>query len=415
MHSTPRIPWLLVLPFAGMLLAIALLPLLFPHFWEKNSRKAMVAGAFSLPVLAFFFLQKTWAPLGHTALEYLSFIALLGSLFVVSGGIVLRGDLPPKPLHNTLILALGAVLANLIGTTGASMLLIRPLLRANVRRRHVFHIPIFFIFVVSNAGGLLTPLGDPPLFLGYLRGVPFTWTLKLFPIWALVVGTLLAVFFLWEQFSYSKEAHPESLEAIPGTGTLKVQGVVNFWFLGGILGMVFLPSPWRELGMAAMAVGSWLFTPHLLRVENSFTFGPIIEVAVLFAGIFVTMCPALILLGEHGQKFGLTRPDQFFWVTGALSSFLDNAPTYLTFFSIAQGLPTVAGAVMGVSEPMLVAISAGAVLMGANSYIGNGPNFMVKAIADEAHFKTPNFFAYIGYALLILGPIYVAVTFLFFR
>lgn len=415
MHSTLQIPWLLVLPFAGMLLAIALMPLLLPHFWEKNSRKAIVAAAFSFPVLVFFFSQGAWAPLGHTVLEYLSFIALLGALFVVSGGIVLRGDLSPKPLNNTLILALGAVLANLIGTTGASMLLIRPLLRANARRRHVFHVPIFFIFLVSNAGGLLTPLGDPPLFLGYLRGVPFTWTLKLFPIWALMVGALLSLFFLLEKISYSKEERPGSLEAIPGTGALKVQGGINFWFLAGILGTVFLPSPWRELGMVAMAIGSWLFTPHLLRVENSFTFGPIIEVAVLFAGIFVTMCPALILLAEHGREFGLTRPDQFFWVTGALSSFLDNAPTYLTFFSIAQGLPLSGNAVMGVSEPLLLAISAGAVLMGANSYIGNGPNFMVKAIADEAHFKTPNFFAYIGYALMILGPLYVVVTFLFFR
>ncbi|MFO1462762.1 MAG: sodium:proton antiporter [bacterium] len=414
MHSTLEIPWLLVLPFAGMLLAIALLPLTVPHFWEKNWKKGLVAGALALPVLAFFARHGAWAPLGHTLEEYLSFLALLGSLFVVSGGVVLRGDLEPRPRNNTLILALGAVLANLIGTTGASMLLIRPLLRTNARRRHTLHIPIFFIFLVSNAGGLLTPLGDPPLFLGFLRGVPFTWTLKLFPIWTLVVGTLLAAFYLWDRLAFAKEVHPESLEAIPGTGTLKVMGKINFWFLLGIIGAVYLPTPWRESAMVAMALASWLFTPHLLRVENSFTFSPIVEVAVLFAGIFVTMCPALILLAEHGREFGLQHPAQFFWVTGALSSFLDNAPTYLTFFSIAQGLHGGGSLVAGVPEHLLLAISAGAVLMGANSYIGNGPNFMVKAIADEAHFKTPNFFAYIGYALMILGPLYLAITWIFF-
>ncbi|MCE9623915.1 MAG: sodium:proton antiporter, partial [Deltaproteobacteria bacterium] len=281
-------------------------------------------------------------------------------------------------------------------------------------RQHVFHIPIFFIFLVSNAGGLLTPLGDPPLFLGFLRGVPFIWTLRLFPIWAFMVGFLLFIFYLWDRRSYAKEVHPESLEDIPGGGSLRTSDKVNFWLLGGIIASVFLPAPWREMGMAFMALGSWFLTPRLLRVENSFTFYPIIEVAVLFAGIFITMCPALILLAEHGREFGLQHPAQFFWVTGGLSSFLDNAPTYLTFFSIAHGMPGGTATVAGVPEPLLLAISAGAVLMGANSYIGNGPNFMVKAIADEAHFKTPNFFAYIGYAAVILGPLYALVTWIFF-
>jgi len=398
-----------------MLLAIALLPLMVPHFWEKNLKKGLVAGLLSLPVLVFFFGHGDFFPLLHTLREYLSFIALLGSLYVVSGGFMLRGDLEPRPLNNTLLLAFGAVLANLIGTTGASMLLIRPLLRANTRRRHVFHIPLFFIFLVSNIGGLLTPLGDPPLFLGFLRGVPFAWTLKLFPVWIFMTALLLAVFFFWDRISFAKEAHPESLEDLPGRGALKVDGKINFCFLVGIIGSVFLPTPWRELVMVLMALGSWVATPHLLRVENNFTFYPIVEVAVLFAGIFVTMCPALILLSEHGGEFGLQHPAQFFWVTGGLSSFLDNAPTYLTFFSIAQGLHAAGALVAGVPEHLLLAISAGSVLMGANSYIGNGPNFMVKAIADEAHFKTPNFFGYIGYALVILGPMYLAVTWIFFR
>ena len=415
MHSTLAIPWLLVLPFAGLLLAIALFPLLAPRFWHHNAKKGLVAGLFSLPVLAFFFYHREFGPLGHAIVEYLSFIAVLGSLFVVSGGIVVRGDLWPKPATNTFILALGAILANLIGTTGASMLLIRPILNANRRRRHVYHIPIFFIFLVSNVGGMLTPLGDPPLFLGYLRGVPFIWTFKLFPVWGLAVGFLLALFFLWDKICFAKERHPESLEAIPEIGPLQLHGKINFWFLAGIIGAVFLPTPWRELGMLGMALASWFFTPRLFRVENSFTFHPIVEVAALFAGIFITMSPALILLGAHGPEFGLRTPAAFFWVTGLLSSFLDNAPTYLTFFSIAQQVPGPGPEIAGVTEPILFAISAAAVLMGANSYIGNGPNFMVKAIADEAHFKTPGFFTYIGISFLILGPLYLAITAIFFR
>lgn len=413
MHTTTPVPWLLVIPFSGMLLSIALFPLVSPHFWEKNRNKGLVASLLSLPVFLFFLKHGALEVLGDTGLEYVSFIALLGSLFIVSGGIILRGDLEPRPRNNVLFLAIGAVLANLIGTTGASMLLIRPMLRANGQRKHVYHLPIFFIFVVSNAGGLLTPLGDPPLFLGYLRGVPFTWTLHLWPIWLLMVGGLLTIFYVWERLAFSREdSATEVTGRIPHR--LRLEGSINFLFLAGILGSVFLPTPWREVAMLAMAALSWGVTPKQLRKENNFTFGPIVEVALLFAGIFVTMSPALILLSTQGAGLGIQHPVQFFWFSGLLSSFLDNAPTYLTFFSLAQGLGSVGKLVAGVPEHLLMAISAGSVLMGANSYIGNGPNFMVKAIADEADFKTPGFFGYIGYAAVILGPLYALVTWIFF-
>jgi Na+/H+ antiporter NhaD/arsenite permease-like protein len=350
----------------------------------------------------------------HSAYEYLSFVALLVALFTVAGGIILRGDIVPHPRNNTLLLALGAVLANLIGTTGASMLLIRPLLKSNRLRRHTFHLPLFFIFLVSNAGGLLTPMGDPPLFLGYLQGVPFLWTLRLFPVWALMIGALLLIFYLWDRRAFSKEESPQSRkDPTPGAG-LSLAGSGNFLLLGGVLGAALLSSPWRELLMLAITALSLAATKREIRSENDFSFHPVVEVAVLFAGIFITMTPALILLGEKGASLGLSRPAHFFWASGLLSSFLDNAPTYLTFFSVAQGMGGAGPQVAGVSVPLLKAISCGSVLMGANSYVGNGPNFMVKAIADEADFKTPSFFGYIGYACLILFPLYLAVTWIFF-
>ncbi len=414
MHSTLPIPWPLTIPFAGVLLSIALLPLLWPHFWEKNSNKALVSLLFSIPVLIFFVGQSEFTPLYHSMHEYISFICLLGSLFIVAGGIVLNGELSPKPLTNVLFLGFGAVLANLVGTTGASMLLIRPFLRTNKKRKKTYHLPIFFIFIVSNAGGLLTPLGDPPLFLGYLRGVPFTWTFKLVPVWGLMIGALLATFLIWDRWAYGKEPPSESERMEKAGHLLKLEGKMNFLFFAGILGAVFLPSPWREILMVAMALASLVATPRGVRSNNAFTFHPIIEVAVLFAGIFLTMTPALILLAEHGKALGIEDPAHFFWASGILSSFLDNAPTYLTFFSVAQGVGGSGTLVAGVPELFLKAISCGAVLMGANSYIGNGPNFMVKAIADEADFKTPSFFGYMGYAVVILFPLYLLITWIFF-
>lgn len=402
-----------VLPFGALLLGIALLPLLAPHWWESNRNKGILALALGVPTALYM-----WTLDHHTVLhalhEYVSFIVLLGALYVISGGLLLRGDIRATPGVNTAFLAIGAVLANFIGTTGASMVLIRPMLRTNSQRQRVRHIPIFFIFVVANMGGMLTPLGDPPLFLGYLRGVPFFWTLKLLPIWALGVGMVLATFYLWDRRAYAhettREIERDEVERVP----LSLSGTVNLPLLGGVIGGVFLPSPWRELVMAAMALVSLKVTPSGLRAENRFTFHPIVEVAVLFIGIFLAMVPALEILRARGAELGLSQSWQFFWATGLLSSFLDNAPTYVSFLSLAQGLG-LSPDVVGVPTRMLMAISAGAVFMGANSYIGNGPNFMVKAIADEANLRMPNFFSYMALAALVLGPVFVVVTFVFFR
>jgi len=327
-----------------------------------------------------------------------------------------------------LFLAMGAVLANLIGTTGASVLLIRPVLRINSERQHTAHLPIFFIFTVSNLGGLLTPLGDPPLFLGFLNGVPFSWTLTLWPEWLLVNGVVLTLFLIWDTIAHGREPARASARDKSEAEPLRLRGLVNILFLAGIMGGVLLqgtlPSPRGEVAggavMLAMAVLSLLFTPRGLRAANAFTWEPIAEVAILFAGIFVTMVPALEILAGHGGALGISQPWQFFWLTGILSAFLDNAPTYLTFATMAAGSEDFAllvhGQVPGLDGPLVLkAISCGAVFMGALTYIGNGPNFMVKAIADAAGYRTPSFFGYLAYSCLILLPVFVLVTILFFR
>ena len=294
------------------------------------------------------------------------------------------------------------------------MKLIRPFLKTNSERKITAHLPVFFIFVVSNCGGMLTPLGDPPLFLGYLRGVPFFWTLKLFPIWAFTIGALLAIFFIWDSRAHRHETRKALAADRTHIQPIRLMGWSNVLFLGGVLYSVFLPSPWREILMIHMALLSLFFGSKKARHHNQFTWGPILEVAILFAGIFVTMVPALMILGERAAAFGVREPWHFFWLTGILSSFLDNAPTYLTFLSLGQGLHLPADLV-GVPTKILEAISAGAVLMGANSYIGNGPNFMVKAIVDHAGFKTPSFFGYMWYAAKVLVPLYLLVHLIFFR
>ena len=408
-----HLPLWSVLPFAGLLLCIAILPLVVSHWWESNLHKASVALAFGVPTAIYIWMQDYHLVL-HELHEYVAFIVLLGALFIISGGLVLRGDIKATPAVNTLFLGIGAVLANFIGTTGASMVLIRPMLRTNSQRKQIRHIPVFFIFVVANMGGMLTPLGDPPLFLGYLRGVPFFWTLNLLPQWAIGVGIVLAMFYIWDRLAYAKEAatdlRRDAAERVP----LSLAGKPNLLLLGGVIGGVFLPSPWREITMSVMAGLSIIITSRPLREDNGFTYHPITEVAVLFIGIFMAMIPALVILQARGGELGMTRPWQFFWATGILSSFLDNAPTYLTFMSLAQGLGR-ASEIVGMPTIMLKAISSGAVFMGANSYIGNGPNFMVKAIADEAKIRMPNFFAYMIQAALILWPIFIVVTLVFFQ
>jgi Na+/H+ antiporter NhaD/arsenite permease-like protein len=448
------------LPFGLMLLSIAILPLVAPHFWEKNRNKALISALFGVPVALYL---ATWVSpelasfaqnclnigvpvcvngagvevIMSTALEYLSFILLLGALFTISGGIVIRGSFPGTPEVNTIFLGIGAILASFIGTTGASMLLIRPLLRANAVRQRKAHIVIFFIFLVSNVGGLLTPLGDPPLFLGFLNGVPFEWTLSLLPQWLVVVGTLLVVFYLWDSVVFRSEdiRRPGDLdELVLKHQPFQIVGARNIIFLGGVVltiylaGTFHLPHGVHELtlsgAMVFFAMLSWKLSEESWRRENHFSWGPIIEVAVVFAGVFATMIPALLILNARGPELGLKEPWQFFWATGALSSFLDNAPTYLTMSATAAGLLGVGVDVphylhklieTGAGATFLAAVSCGAVFMGANTYIGNGPNFMVKAIAEHEGIKMPSFFGYMLYSGTILLPIFVLVTWLFFR
>ena len=423
-----QLPLWSVLPFALMLLGIAVMPLQLPHFWEKNRNKAILSAVLGLPVACYVALHDPMI-VAHTALEYVSFLALLGALFTISGGVVLRGDLRATPLVNTGFLAVGALLANVIGTTGASMLLIRPMLQTNwPERKRVAHIPIFFIFIVSNCAGALTPLGDPPLFLGYLRGVPFFWTMRLIEEWIFAVGVLLALFYVVDRRAVAREARGWQVRDVAEYRPLDLRGKRNFFYLAGVVAAVLFSPGLPEglvregvrLGVMALMTGlSLATTPKEFREENGFSFGPINEVAVLFAGIFATMIPALEILRSHGAEFGISEPWQFFWLAGGLSSFLDNAPTYLTFASLAQGIgpgaDTAVNMVGGaVSEKLLAAISCGAVFMGANSYIGNGPNFMVKAIAEEQGVRMPSFVGYMGWSSAILLPIFAVITLVFF-
>ncbi len=409
-------------PFAGLLLSIAILPLLFSHWWHENRNKAIVSVAFGLPVAVYVAFRDP-ALLGHTALEYMAFVCLLGSLFAISGGIRVSGSLAGTPLANTGILALGAVLANLIGTTGASMLLIRPYLRANQGRKSRVHLIVFFIFIVANCGGCLTPLGDPPLFLGFLRGVPFQWTLVLWKEWLVVVGVLLVVFNLYDQRVFHGEdiASPADLdEVVERRQPVRLQGTYNMILLLGIIGVVLASGFWiyprygeiaslviQSLAMASLAGLSLRVTPRRIREWNEFSWHPFVEVLVLFAGIFAAMIPALTILRTQGASLGVSEPWQYFWATGSLSAFLDNAPTYLTFLSLAQYLPD---EVAGTTHAVLAAISLGAVFFGAMTYIGNGPNFMVKAIAEQAGIRMPSFFGYMGWSVAILVPIFAVLT-----
>jgi Na+/H+ antiporter NhaD/arsenite permease-like protein len=401
-------------PFVMMLLAIAVGPLAVPHWWDRNRNKLVVSAVLGAPIVILYLRRRPAALLG-TAEEYVSFIVLLGGLYVISGGILLRGDLEATPATNTTFLAIGAVMASFIGTTGASMLLIRALLQTNRERQHVRHTVIFFIFLVSNIGGMLTPLGDPPLFLGYLQGVPFAWTFRLWPPWLFMTAVLLVAYFVWDTRAYARETPTALRRDRTQVEPLRVRGALNGLGLGlVVLAVAFLHAPWRELAILAAAGVSIWRTPAAVRRANAFTMYPIVEVAVLFLGIFLTMIPALDVLRARGAELGVRGPAQFFWASGVLSSFLDNAPTYLTFLALAQGLG-LANEVVGVPHAILAAISVGAVAMGANTYIGNAPNFMVKAIAEEAKVRMPSFFGYMAYSGAILIPTFVATTLLFFR
>jgi Na+/H+ antiporter NhaD/arsenite permease-like protein len=417
-------------PFLLLLLTIALAPIVAPRFWHSNVNRACVAALFAVPAAGYllYFQWRTGQPtvpaLVHELGQYASFIVLLGSLYTVSGGIVVRGDLRPTPWANAACLAFGAALANLIGTTGASVVLVRPLLRINRSRQHIAHLPVFFIFTVGNLGGLLTPLGDPPLFLGFLNGVPFFWTLSLWPHWLVANGLVLAIFLCWDSVAWRRESTEVRAGSVGGE-SLRIQGLVNVFFLGGIVGAVLiqgaLPGPGGAITagiiMALAALLSLGLTPRSLRQANDFTWGPILEVAILFAGIFVTMVPALDLLADRGPHLGVSRPWAYFWVTGLLSACLDNAPTYVSFATLAAGSSNFGALARGEipGGPLILqAISCGAVFMGALTYIGNGPNFMVKAIADHTGCPAPSFLAYLVYSCAILLPVLGVVTFIFF-
>jgi len=435
------------IPFAGVLLSIALMPLLVPQFWHHHYGKVAAAWAlaFLLPFAAVFGVPVAGVNLVHALLaEYIPFIVLLTALFTVSGGIYIRGNLHGSPSLNTAILAIGAVLASFMGTTGASMLLIRPLIRANDNRKHVAHVVVFFIFIVSNAGGSLTPLGDPPLFLGFLKGVDFFWTVKhIFPESLFLIGSLLAIFYALDSWFFHRREEVLPMDPTPDSRQMGFDGKVNFALLGGVVALVLMSGIWkspvsfniagtevglpgllRDLGLVFITGLSLKWTPAQVHADNQFGWGPMVEVAKLFAGIFLTIIPVIAMLkaGVNGP-FGavvsaVTRPDgspdvmMYFWITGLLSSFLDNAPTYLVFFNTAGGDPQV---LMTTLAPTLAAISAGAVFMGANSYIGNAPNLMVKAIAEERGVKMPSFFGYMLWSFAVLIPLFILMTLIWFR
>jgi len=431
-----------IAPFAGVLACIALLPLLPPtrHWWERNRNRLIVSLTFAAMMILYYLLAQGAAAvppmLAHAVVdEYVPFISLLFALYVIAGGISLKGDLPAHPLTNTIFLAIGTGIASFVGTTGASMLLIRPLLQTNSERKHVTHTIVFFIFLVSNIGGTLLPIGDPPLFLGFLRGVPFEWTLVLWREWAFCCMILLAIYFVWDSIVYNRESIPSIQRDELMRQPLRLRGLINFVWLLCVVLAVWQIVPGRNLPIAniqtarlvregvllALVALSLLTTPRGVREDNRFNYAAIIEVAALFIGIFITMQAPIAVLHALGGQAGIDQPWQFFWATGALSSVLDNAPTYVVFFETANALshapgPGITNLVNGqfIRQDLLVAISLGAVFMGANTYIGNGPNFMVKAIAEQAGVKMPSFFGYVfKYALPILIPLFVLVTVLF--
>ena len=455
-------PLVMIVPFVLLLGAIAICPLLpgVAHWWEHNLNKFAIASGLAILTLLYYLLfhehavaghfpahhavahaadgpnlAATWAVFANAMLsEFVPFIVLLFSLYSISGGIRLEGDLRAHPLTNTAFMAVGAVLASFVGTTGAAMLLIRPLLETNRERKHVRHTVVFFIFIVCNCGGCLLPTGDPPLFLGYLLGVPFLWTLVLWKEWLFVNVSLLVIYYVWDHFICFR--HETARDVARDESNVRPLRMIGLWpnglLLLGVIATVGLldPSkafpgtawhPWiylREvvqLGLIAVSLGMGSLA---VRAANHFTFGAIIEVAALFFGIFICMQPPLQILQTSGPSLGLTEPWHYFWATGSLSSFLDNAPTYVVFFETAKSVsagsgltPTVAST--GVYLPYLIAVSLGAVFMGANTYIGNGPNFMVKTIAEGSGVRMPSFFGYMVYSIAILIPLFVLTTILF--
>jgi len=454
-HAVGAPPVATVLPFALLLAAIAILPLTpgLSHWWEHNSSKLLVAGLLAAITLGYYLLGHrhpidlhfpahavvqpaaagvSWSTVGTVLInailaEYIPFITLLFALYVITGGVRIEGDLEATPTTNAAFLAVGAVLASFIGTTGAAMLLVRPLLETNRERRHVAHTLVFFIFIVCNCGGLLLPIGDPPLFLGYLQGVDFLWTMSLWNEWLFTNGSLLVIYWLWDTLiAHPRETRADVVRDRLLTRSLRFSGLwPNLPLMAGVIAAVaFLdPSkpfpgtswhPWiylREMVLLGLVGLSLLLGSGEVRRKNAFTYGAILEVAALFIGIFICMQPALALLHVHGASLGLSSPQSYFWATGSLSSVLDNAPTYLVFFEAAGIDPT--DGLSGEEARLLAAISLGAVFLGAMTYIGNGPNFMVKAIAEQSGVKMPSFFGYVMYSMGVLLPVFAVMAWLF--
>ncbi len=426
--------WALI-PFALMLASIAVLPLVAEHWWENNLHKLYVALGLAIPTSIYLILNDMGSNLEHQMLfDYIPFIILMGSLFVVTGGIHIRGDIQARPRNNTLIMAIGFLLASFIGTTGAAMLMIRLLIEINQQRKYKTHTMLFFIALVANCGGVLTPLGDPPLFLLYLRGAEFTWFMQLMPEWLFVGTILLIIYFFVDRFVYyRKEEIVDIMADVREKEPIRITGLINvIYLLGIILSVSFLNPSYipemadhhapvyvrflREIVLSVITLLSWITTKKKIRIENKFSWEPIIEVAYLFIGIFATMTPALIYLNANAANLGLTQPWQFYYSSGIISAFLDNSPTAVAFHTVAQGLPTAAGAVMesGIDAMLLRAIALGSVFFGAMTYIGNGPNFMVKAIAEQNGINMPSFFGYmIRFSLIILLPIYIISQLIF--
>lgn len=430
------VPVYSIIPFILMLLAIAIIPLVSEKFWDNNRNKLMISLILGIPTIIWLLLNGMTHELEHALIfDYLPFIILLLGLFIVTGGIFVDGDIEATPKNNLILLIIGTVLASFMGTTGAAMLLIRILIKINSKRQFKAHSVMFFIATVANAGGLLTPIGDPPLFMMYLRGVPFDWFFRLAPEWFITNALLLTSYFFVDKYYYSKENKENIVRDKTEYQPLKIVGNLNFlWLIGIVLAVAFINPNFfpifnenqylkftREAAILVLAGLSMLLTKKEIRIANNFNWHPIEEVAYLFFGIFSTMVPAIVYLEHHASEFGISSPISFYYSTGILSAFLDNTPTAVTFYSLALGLVNefpqqFAGMdlIAGIPVSIMIAISLSSVFFGGATYIGNGPNFMVKVIAEKEGVRMPHFFGYVyKFSLIFLLPIFILVQLLF--
>jgi Na+/H+ antiporter NhaD/arsenite permease-like protein len=400
-----------MLPFPLLVLGIAVLPMVLPKWWEHRWFQCLVIALVSVPIVVVLVTTGRTHELVHTTTDYLAFIATIGALFVAAGGVYAMGDLEATPATNVAFLIGGSLLASAIGTTGASVLVIRPLLRTNAQRQHTAHLVPFFILAVANAGGLLTPLGDPPLLIGFIQGVPFFWTFRLLPVWLLYVGTFAIGLYIADKRAYAQETVAALTRDRSEVKRLRVQGSHNLLWLLAIIGAAFLPAGIREVAMIGIALASYFGTRREVHELNQFSLAPIIEVALIFFGLFVCLVPIESGLAANAAILPLHSGWQLFWVSGALSSLLDNAPTYAAFTSLARGLSVGhTNLVAGVLPMKLAAVSIGSVVMGATTYIGNGPNLIMKSIAEKAGYVLPSFARFAFFAFFVMLPAHVIIT-----